>query len=238
MTEQEEKNVRALIPEPVPLLESRKGGVANLILASLLLEATRMVDDGMDVPHIEAAGKKAFGISKGFLKWMDDEGTAEAIAFLDDLSDTSDDQEPLTQVYDNFFTPGKSSRAMLEKYSKADDQKEVKWISEEETEKEADDLLLLDLLVKRFRAVAFMVSVEVVDAGLIRISDVETFCSSSLGWEKGPFAMMNSMGVQEALRIVTERMELSHRKEINFPVPQLLIVQAQRNEPWPVKSKK
>jgi len=40
------------------------------------------------------------------------------------------------------------------------------------------------------------------------------------------------MGVGEALKIVTERMFFSHRKEINFPVPRLLITQAQKNAPW------
>ncbi len=32
--------------------------------------------------------------------------------------------------------------------------------------------------------------------------------------------------------IVTERMFFSHRKEINFPVPRLLITHAQKNTPW------
>jgi len=46
---------------------------------------------------------------------------------------------------------------------------------------------------------------------------------------------MNKMGMMEVMRIVTERMELSHRKEINFPIPRLLIHQAQKGEPWPLK---
>jgi hypothetical protein len=42
--------------------------------------------------------------------------------------------------------------------------------------------------------------------------------------------------LSEALRIVSERMFLSHRKEINFPFPRLLIMQAQINTPWVIDS--
>jgi hypothetical protein len=44
--------------------------------------------------------------------------------------------------------------------------------------------------------------------------------------------MMDEMGIGEALNIVTEKMELSHRREISFYVPRLLITQAQKNKPW------
>ena len=38
------------------------------------------------------------------------------------------------------------------------------------------------------------------------------------------------------MRKITEKMEMSHRQEINFPIPKLMIVQAQKNEPWPLNS--
>ena len=39
---------------------SRKGGVADVIFVALLLEATRMLEEGFDIPTIEAAVKKAW----------------------------------------------------------------------------------------------------------------------------------------------------------------------------------
>ena len=39
------------------------------------------------------------------------------------------------------------------------------------------------------------------------------------------------------MRKVTEKMEMSHRQEINFPITELLITQANKNEPWPLNSK-
>jgi dGTPase len=70
-----------------------------------------------------------------------------------------------------------------------------------------------------------------VESGIVELAGLEKLCTSDLLWKEGPFSMMNSMGIDEALKIVTERMYLSHRKEINFPVPRLLITQAQKNTP-------
>jgi len=48
-----EKDDRYLVEETISPLKKRRGGVANLLLAALFLEATRMIDDGFD---ISAAG--------------------------------------------------------------------------------------------------------------------------------------------------------------------------------------
>lgn len=79
---------------------------------------------------------------------------------------------------------------------------------------------------------AFMTATEVVGAGIIKLKDVDRLCQSAFVWPEGPFGLMNKVGLGEALRMVTEKMELSHRQEINFPIPRLLIEQAQKNEPW------
>jgi 3-hydroxyacyl-CoA dehydrogenase len=57
-----EKNDLFLIDEPIPPLKERRGGIANLILVSLILEATRMLDDGFDVATVEETAKLTFGI--------------------------------------------------------------------------------------------------------------------------------------------------------------------------------
>ena len=60
-------------------------------------------------------------------------------------------------------------------------------------------------------------------------------CQTAFLWPEGPFALMNRVGIGASLQLVTEKMELSHRQEISFPVPLLLIQQAKRNEPWPLR---
>lgn len=223
-----------LIDEPIHLLKERRGGVANLVLVSLILEAARMLDDGFDVATVEEAAKITFGITKGFLSMMDDLGIPEVVRAMEYLSDSSDPEDPFTGVYMNFFTPPKSARMMLEEYNKAKSKSSVVWVGPTDIAKSESDFLLVQALGQRFRAVAFMIAAELVDSGIVGVSNLEKLCRDIFLWDEGPFSMMNSMGIEEALRIVTERMTLSHRLAVNFPVPKLLILQAQENTPWDV----
>jgi enoyl-CoA hydratase/3-hydroxyacyl-CoA dehydrogenase len=218
-----------------PILSSRKGGAADIIFVSLLLEAARMKDEGLDIPSIEAAGKNAFNMLVGFLGLMDATGIPLGISTMYSFSDSSKPEDPLFKVYGNFFSPPESYKGLMERYQKARDKSKVKWVSEENARKEPGDPMLVDILKNRFLAVAFMTAAEVVESGVIDIEEVDRLCRNAFLWREGPFALMNKMGIREALRMVTERMELSHKKEINFPIPQLLISQARKNEPWPLK---
>lgn len=229
-----DKAPETLVPEPVKLLKTRRGGAANVILTGLLLEAARMVDEGYDVPTIESAARTAFKIPKGFLAQMNEIGLHAAISYMFTLVDSSEPDDPFFRVYDNFFAPCESCKKILDKYNAAQDKSEVSWIDPAELDKPAQDYLVLGLLQKRFKAVAFMTAAEIVDAGIVKLLDTDKMCRTAFGWEEGPYAMMNRLGIQEAMQMVTEKMELSHRREINFPIPKLLITQAQRNEPWPL----
>ena len=218
-----------------PILNSRKGGAADVIFVALLLEAARMVDEGYDIPTIEAAGRKTFNMPLGFLGLMDATGLPLGLYTMYSFSDSSSPGDPLYKAYGNFYTPAESYKKLVDKYQKAEDKSAVKWVAEDEAKKEAKDLMLVDMLKNRFLAVGFMTAVEVVEAGVIEMEDVDKLCQNAFLWREGPFALMNKMGINEVLRIVTEKMELSHRKEINFPIPKLLISQAQKGEPWPLK---
>jgi len=215
-----------------PILSSRKGGAADVIFVSLLLEAARLVDEGFDIPSIEAAGKKAFNMPVGFLGLMDITGIPLGINTMYSFSDSSDPDDPFYKVYSNFFTPPDSYNKIMEEYVKAEDKSSVKWILEQEAKKEAKDFMLVDALKNRFLAVGFMTAAEVVEAGVIKMEEVDKLCQNAFLWKEGPFAIMNKIGIREVMKIVTERMELSHRKGINFPIPRLLISQSQKNEPW------
>jgi 3-hydroxyacyl-CoA dehydrogenase len=75
---------------------------------------------------------------------------------------------------------------------------------------------------------------ELLAAAFITAAEVDRLCQAAFLWPKGPFALMNQVGVGPALELVTEKMELSHRQEISFPVPRFLTQQARKNEPWPL----
>lgn len=211
--------------EPVRLLRYRKGGAANVIFIALLLEAARLMEEGFNAAAVEQASREAFSLPAGFVSLLSMVGQKLATSCLASFSDTSCPDHPFHRVYDNFFKPPKSlPTEMLARSS---------FSSSVSSEERTVDAMALDYLKRRFLAVAFMTATEVVEAGLLPPQDVDKLCRMAFSWPKGPFALMNQMGLRESLRIVTEKMELSHRREINFPVPRLLIEQAQRDEPWP-----
>jgi len=221
---------------PFSLLRYRRGGAANVIFAALLVEAARMADDGYDIASIEAAAKRAFGGPVGFLSMMNALGLPLAISCLRSFNDSSDLDDPLLRIYENFFSLPASAQKIFEIYSRAADKSAVKWVAEEDLLQEPKNTILLDRLKREFWAVAFMTASEVVDSGIIRLEDADALCRAAFHWTAGPFALMNRLGVGESLALVTEKMEYSHQREINFPVPGILIDQAGKDEPWPIEN--
>jgi 3-hydroxybutyryl-CoA dehydrogenase len=217
-----------------PLLRYRKGGASNTIFVALMLEAIRMVDEEFDVPSIEAAGKQAFGAAFGFLTLLDIVGLKLAGACLESFADDSDPTGPASQIYGNFFVAPSLYRMTVERLASSDKPAPVRWVSAEDANEPPVDQRIVDSLAQRFRAVAFMTAAEVVESGLIGAREADKLCRIAFSWQLGPFSLMNLIGVPAALQLVVWRMELSHRQEINFPIPRLLIDQAGRNEPWPV----
>jgi len=223
-----------LIPETFPLKQNRKGGALNLILTALLVEAGRMMDENRDIPTIEAGAKKAFVLQEGYLAKLDKIGTGNAVALMKTLSDPGD---PFFSIYNNFFSPPKSFLSWLERHGDSGDGSTALLVPEKVALKGANDILVLELLTKRFQAVGFMVAVELVGSGVADLKDIDRACRMEFGWKEGPFSMMNRIGIEDSLQMVIEKMELSHRNEINFPIPKLLITQAQIRSPWSLNSK-
>jgi 3-hydroxyacyl-CoA dehydrogenase len=219
----------------IRLLRYRKGGVANVILVALLLEAVRLLDDGFEALSINEAGKTAFSAPVGFIELLERVGPGLAASCIASFSETSDLDDSFHRAYGNFFVPPESFKAVLS--GPGDRRGQIGELRRAAAaERPASrDVGAIDLMKRRFLAVAFMTATEVVEAGLIGLDEADRLCRAAFAWPDGPFRLMNRVGTGEALRIVTEKMELSHRQEINFPVPRLLIEQAQKNEPWPLR---
>ncbi len=211
--------------DPVHLLRYRKGGAANVIFIGLLLEAARLIEEGFHAAGVEQASRQAFSLPVGFASLLRMTGPKLATSCLASFSDSSLSDHPFHKVYDNFFSPPKSFPLQ--------EGIPLELSSTPVIQEKSVDAMALDYLQRRFLAVAFMTATEVVEAGLLRPQDVDKLCRMAFGWPQGPFGLMNKKGLRESLRIVTEKMEISHRQEISFPIPRLLIEQAQRDEPWP-----
>jgi enoyl-CoA hydratase/3-hydroxyacyl-CoA dehydrogenase len=226
-----------LIDEPAPLLKERKGGGLNLILTALLVEAGRMLDEGMDVPTIEAAGKKAFLQNKGFLQQADERGVGKAVSLMENLADDSDEQDSFFLIYHNFFSPPRSLVKGPDRTDSSGGEEENLLVPQPDTLPGPSEMFTFELLTKRFQAVSFMVAVELIESGVADIQDLDRHCRTDLGWKEGPFTMMNRIGIQESLQMVVEKMQLSHRQEINFPVPKTMLEHAQKGAPWPLNNR-
>ena len=185
-----------------------------------------MLDEGIEKDAVEDAAVRMFNTEKGFLALFEDAGVEKALALMELLSGGSPPEDPFAAKYDNFFSPPKS----LKDWKPEPDQ------SAADGDNKIQDFVLLDFLGMRFLGVLFMAAVDLVESGVLGIEDVEALCKYSFGWTEGPFAMMNRMGIEESLRIVTKKMELSHRQEINFPIPRLLLEQARLQKPWMLPS--
>ena len=218
----------------VRLVRYRKGGVANIIFVGLLLEAVRMLDEGYGTAAVERAGTAAFGMPVGFVRQLQSVGFDLAAACLESFSDLSAPEHPLACAYDNFFSPPPRLRQKFNEARESGKLIPIEQLLTPVRTHRPDNVEVGDSLRRRFLAVAFMTAAEVVEAGLISPADVDTLCQAAFLWPEGPFGLMNRIGIDASLEIVTEKMDLSCRQEISFPVPRLLVQQAQKKEPWPV----
>lgn len=218
----------------VRLLRYRKGGVANIVFVGLLLEAVRMLDEGYGSAGVEGAGTAALGMPVGFVRLLQSVGFDLAASCLESFSDPSAPEHPLACAYDNFFSPPGGLKQKFNEARESGKLISIEQLLTPERTARPDNTLVIESLRRRFLAVAFMTAAEVVEAGLIVPADVDTLCRTAFLWPEGPFALMNRVGIGASLELVTEKMELSHRQEISFPVPRILIQQAQKNEPWPL----
>lgn len=66
----------------------------------------------------------------------------------------------------------------------------------------ADDPALLNVVKERLLGSIFTISTHLVEKGVVSIKDLELGICTALAWPKGPFAMMNAMGMEEAARMV------------------------------------
>ncbi|MFW6159747.1 MAG: 3-hydroxyacyl-CoA dehydrogenase family protein, partial [Acidobacteriota bacterium] len=206
-------------------------GMVNLILGALILESGRMLKEGYKWEMVEESSKKAFLSEKGVYSIYQELGNERVIPFLKSLIDEK--EKEFSEVYHNFFTL-RESIFMDKRKAGQNDSAEKKEPAVERGK--GEDSLVLDILSRRFLAVAFMLASEIVEAGVAEFDEVDLGCQKALGWKKGPFSLMNDKGLPAAFQMVVEKMENSHRREINFPVPSLLVSQVQKNTPWPLAS--
>ncbi len=220
---------------PTPILSSRKGGAADVIFVSLLLEAARMLDEGYNIAEIEKAGKKAYNIPVGFLQLMDMTGIPIGMFTMNSFSDSSNPDDPLYKVYQNFYTPPQIYIDLMDKYNAAENKETVKWAPDLSVLNQSVNESTVQKLCERFWGVGFMTSIEVVENGVVQIEELEYLCQNAFIWQKGPFTIMNELGIQVVMRVVQERGELAKSQGFHFIIPEMLKKQASSGKAWDFK---
>lgn len=207
---------------PAYVRGSRKGGVADILFVALLLESTRMLEDGFSIPEIEEAGKRAFNIPIGFLELMDATGLPIGLYSMNSFSDSSSPQDPLNKAYGNFFTPRKNYVDLIKEFDSSTDKSGVRWIRNGITQHKSKNDKTVRELADRFLAISSLTATECVSAGLITIEDLEALAQNAFLWQNGPFALMKEIGSARLKEIVEKREALAKKQNQDFPVSDLL----------------
>jgi enoyl-CoA hydratase/3-hydroxyacyl-CoA dehydrogenase len=197
----------------VPIIAKDAPGFAvNRFFVPWLNEAARILDDGLaDIPTIDEAARETFRIGMGPFALMN--ATGIPIAYHSTTS--------LGQALGKFYAPAAALAAQFETGQL--------WDLEGEVDKAAKAKV-----GDRLLGVVFGVAAQLVEEDVAAVEDTDRGALVGLRWARGPFAMMNDVGLGRALELVEQ---LAARYD-SFAVPELLRQQAAAGRPWTLRDVK
>jgi len=213
--------VFARVTGKVPIVVKDAPGFAvNRFFVPWLNEAARMLDEGpstgsghrlANIPTIDEAARETFRIGMGPFALMNTTGIPIAYHSTSSLADTLGE----------FHAPAAALAAQFEAGQEWDLEGEV-----DEVAKAA--------VGERLLGVVFGVATQLVEEGVATVEDTDRGALVGLRWARGPFGMMNDLGVDWALELV-EQLAAHHE---SFAVPELLRKQAASGQPWTLRDVK
>jgi enoyl-CoA hydratase / 3-hydroxyacyl-CoA dehydrogenase len=184
------------------------GFAVNRFFVPWVNEACRILEEGQaDIPTIEAAAKQAFGITMGPFELMNVTGVPISLHA----------QTTLHKELGAFYEPSKALKAQVER--------KANW----DLTGTPDDSKM-DPVAQRLHGVVFGIACHLVEEGVCTIRDTDRGATIGLRWAKGPFAMMNALGIAKA---DAEVKLLTSRWGKDFPHPKSLAEHARAGTPWP-----
>jgi enoyl-CoA hydratase/3-hydroxyacyl-CoA dehydrogenase len=194
----------------VPILVKDAPGFAvNRYFVPWLNEAVRVLDEDLaNIPTIDEAAREAFRIGMGPFELMN--ATGIPIAYHSTTS--------LAEALGEFYAPAAGLAALFEAGQLWDLEGEV-------------DEAVKASVGERLMGVVFGVATQLVEEGVATIEDTNHGALVGLRWARGPFGMMNELGVDRALELV-EQVAAHHDA---FTVPDLLRQQAAAGQPWTLR---
>jgi enoyl-CoA hydratase/3-hydroxyacyl-CoA dehydrogenase len=184
------------------------GFVVNRFFVPWLNEAVRLRDEQVaDTATIEEVAKKTFRVGMGPFELMNLTGTTIALHAATTLG----------QELGRLYAPADGLRAQVESGQP--------WNFEGQA-----DGAKSDAVAERMQGVVFLIAAALVDEGVGTLEDTDIGARVGLRWPKGPFEMMNRLGVDKAARLAES---VARRWEL--PLPKLLETRAARREPFPFR---
>jgi enoyl-CoA hydratase / 3-hydroxyacyl-CoA dehydrogenase len=182
------------------------GFIVNRYFVPWLNEAVRLLEEGVaDIPTIEAAAKKTFGVGMGPFELMNVTGVPIAMHAANTLG----------QAFGRFYAP--SERLVAQVASGRP------W----EIHGTADEARF-GAVAERLLAVTFLVATALVDEGVGTVEDTDIGARVGLRWPKGPFEMINRYGIMKAGDLVGQ-----FGGGWDIPVPGILSLQWRSRQPFP-----
>jgi enoyl-CoA hydratase/3-hydroxyacyl-CoA dehydrogenase len=190
------------------------GFAVNRYFVPWLNEGIRMLDEGLaDIPGIDAAAKEAFQIGMGPFALINATGLPIAYHAAEGLAATLGD----------FFAPAKAYTARYKTGKPWDLEGEPKADAKVKAE-----------IADRLMGVVFGLVAGLVEQGAADVEDINRGALTGLRWPKGPFEMMNDLGLPRAAELV----EKVAARYPTFKVPQLLHKMAASGEAWVLRDVK
>jgi enoyl-CoA hydratase/3-hydroxyacyl-CoA dehydrogenase len=181
------------------------GFIVNRFFGPWLAEAVRILDEGIaDIPTIEAAAKRAFGIGMGPFELMNVTGIPIAVHTDDTLGAA--------------FGPLHGTPDRLRRQFESGQQ----WDFSGEP-----DPAKFDAVADRLAGIVFYIASALVDEGVGTIEDTDIGARVGLRWRFGPFELMNRFGLPRAKRLVED---VAARWKV--PVPGVFARQASAGKPF------
>jgi enoyl-CoA hydratase/3-hydroxyacyl-CoA dehydrogenase len=191
------------------LIKDAPGFAVNRFFQPFLNEAVRILDEGIaNIPTIEKAAMDCLGIGMGPFQLMNVTGIP--IGYHT--------QNTLHEKLGDFYVIAKGLASQFESGEL--------WNLEGEVA--ADKL---DAVKDRLLGSIFFTTTSLLDEGVADIMDIDVGAKVGLRWRKGPFEMMNRIGIEPSYELV----ETLLKPYAKVDVPAVLKIQRDKGVPWDVR---
>ena len=202
-----------MLGKVVIVCADRPGFVVNRFFVPWLNEACLLLEEGIaTAAQIDAAACKAFRIGLGPFGLMNLTGPPIALHSTDYLAE---------QLHTPRYNGAQNLRDLIE----ANEQ----W-SLEGDESYSDEQYAA--ISERLYGVVFGVAAQIVDEGVCSMEDVDRGAKVGLRWARGPFELMNKVGVEASCRMAQSYANLAAESDSNraWNVPEFFVKQG--DEAW------